>query len=119
VYKVSKRCEDDISAVCLSVNLHVRDGRVTQASIGVGGVAATPVRAVQTEAVLTGQAWTQDAVDQAKTCLRGEFQPISDMRASAAYRVQLLDGLMQRFWLESQGADGTSLANLILKGENA
>jgi xanthine dehydrogenase small subunit len=119
VYKVSKRCEDDISAVCLAINLQVQDGRVTRASIGVGGVAATPVRAVQTEAALTGQAWTQDAVDQAKACLRGEFQPISDMRASAAYRVQVQGGLLQRFWLESQGVPETSLASLILEGESA
>lgn len=118
-YKVSKRCEDDISAVCLGVNLQLQDGRVAKASIGVGGVAATPVRAVQTEAALTGQAWTHDTVSQAKACLRGEFQPISDMRASAAYRVQLLDGLMQRFWLESQGVTNASLATLTLQGESA
>ena len=119
VYKVSKRCEDDISAVCLAVSVQVRDGRVNWASIGVGGVAATPVRAVQTEAVVTGQAWTHDTADRAKICLRSEFHPISDMRASAAYRVQLLDGLMERFWLESQGAPETSLANLTLLGESA
>jgi xanthine dehydrogenase small subunit len=118
-YKVSKRSEDDISAVCLAINLQVQDGRVAEASIGVGGVAATPVRAVQTEVALTGQAWTPDTVRQAKAVLRGEFQPISDMRASAAYRVQLLDGLMERFWLESQGAPETSLASLTLQGESA
>jgi xanthine dehydrogenase small subunit len=119
VYKVSKRCEDDISAVCLGINLQMQDGQVTQASIGVGGVAATPVRAVQTEAVLTGQAWTQELVNRAKTCLRAEFQPISDMRASAAYRTQVLEGLMERFWLESLGAPNTSLASLNLAGEAA
>ncbi|MDP2681134.1 MAG: xanthine dehydrogenase small subunit [Rhodoferax sp.] len=119
VYKISKRCEDDISAVCLGVKLQVQDGRVAEASIGIGGVAATPVRARQTEATLTGQAWTQDTVNTAKACLRSEFQPISDMRASAAYRIQVLDGLMQRFWLESQGVTDTSLATLTLQGENA
>jgi xanthine dehydrogenase small subunit len=119
VFKVSKRMEDDISAVCLAINLQLQDGRVMQAAIGVGGVAATPVRAVQTEAALTGQAWTQDAVTQAKASLRSAFQPISDMRASAAYRVQLLDGLMERFWLESQGVPDISLASLSLEGEQA
>lgn len=119
VYKVSKRFEDDISAVCLAINVQVQDGQVTQASIGAGGVAATPVRAARTEAALTGQAWTQDAMDQAATSLRGEFQPISDMRASAAYRTQVLGNLMQRFWLESQGAAEVSLDALTLAGENA
>ncbi|MDI1244693.1 MAG: xanthine dehydrogenase small subunit [Rhodoferax sp.] len=119
VYKVSKRLEDDISAVCLAIRLLVQDGRVTDISIGVGGVAATPVRARQTEDALTGQVWTENVVSRAKNCLRNEFQPISDMRASAGYRVQLLDGLMQRFWLESQGAPDTSLAALTLPGELA
>jgi xanthine dehydrogenase small subunit len=119
VYKVSKRFEDDISAVCLAINVQVQDGQVAQASIGAGGVAATPVRAVATEALLTGQAWTQDAMNHAATSLRGEFQPISDMRASAAYRAQVLGNLMRRFWLESQGAEEVSLEALTLAGENA
>ena len=119
VYKVAKRLEDDISAVCLAIHLQLQDARVMRASVGLGGVAATPVRAMQTEAALTGQAWTHDAVTQAKAALRGEFQPISDLRASAAYRVQVLDGLMERFWLESQGVPDASLDALTLAGENA
>ena len=119
VYKVAKRLEDDISAVCLAIHLQLKDARVMRASVGLGGVAATPVRAMQTEAALTGQAWTHDAVTQAKAALRGEFQPISDLRASAAYRVQVLDGLMERFWLESQGVPDASLDALTLAGENA
>ena len=116
VYKISKRQEDDISAVCLAVQLHLNDGGVRLASVGVGGVAATPVRARQTEAMLTGKAWTQDSVAQAITTLRAEFQPISDMRASSDYRKQVLGNLLQRFWLESQGLADTSLANLSLEG---
>ncbi|MCF8160113.1 MAG: xanthine dehydrogenase small subunit [Polaromonas sp.] len=119
VYKISKRSEDDISAVCLGIRLHVQGGQVKQASIGVGGVAATPVRAAQTEAALVGQDWTHSTVNRAKACLLNEFQPISDMRASAAYRLQVLDGLMERLWLESQGVPDTSLANLLLEGERA
>ncbi len=118
VYKVSKRTEDDISAVCLAINVQLQDGQVTQASIGAGGVAATPVRAVQTEVALQGQVWTQDTVDRAITTLRDEFQPISDMRASAAYRSAVLGNLMTRFWLESQGVPGVSLDGLALEGEN-
>jgi xanthine dehydrogenase small subunit len=102
-YKISKRYDDDISAVCLVVAMRLREGVVDQVGIGAGGVAATPVRAVQTEALLRGQPWTPEMVRQATTVLRSEFQPISDMRASAAYRSEVLGNLMQRFWLESQG----------------
>lgn len=103
IYKISKRFEDDISAVCLGLNLTIEDGVVRQASIGVGGVAATPVRALRTQAVLGGQPWSQDTVRRAIDSLRGEFTPITDMRASASYRTEVLGSLLQRFWLESQG----------------
>ncbi|MDO9403035.1 MAG: FAD binding domain-containing protein [Polaromonas sp.] len=110
VYKISKRYDDDISAVCLAIKLHIVEGVVMKASIGAGGVAATPVRAVQTEAALTGQPWTQETVTQAMTALRAEFSPISDMRASATYRRQVLGNLLQRYWLESQGMQQINLA---------
>ena len=109
IYKVSKRFEDDISAVCLGLQLHVDHGVVTSASIGVGGVAATPVRAVKTEAVLAGKPWTINTVNLAINTLRQEFQPISDMRASSHYRTQVLGNLLQRFWLESRGGELASL----------
>jgi xanthine dehydrogenase small subunit len=109
VYKVSKRFDDDISALCLAVALRLDGGRVVQASIGVGGVAATPVRARQTEALLTGQPWRQATVQRAMAVLRQEFAPISDLRASSAYRVQVLGNLLQRFWLESQGQRAINL----------
>jgi len=116
-YKVSKRFDDDISAVCLGLKLQLHNGHVTQASIGVGGVAATPARASQTEALLLGQPWTQATVTQASDCLRQEFSPISDMRASSQYRIQLLGNLLQRFWLESQGETQTQLADATLLGD--
>ena len=109
IYKISKRFEDDISAVCLALNLRLEDGQVMAASIGVGGVAATPVRASQTEAALVGEAWTPTTVQRAMGTLRGEFKPISDMRASSSYRVQVLGNLLQRFWLESQGQQHINL----------
>ncbi|MDO8250855.1 MAG: xanthine dehydrogenase small subunit [Rhodoferax sp.] len=119
VYKISKRFDDDISAVCLAVNVHLMEDKVASVSIGAGGVAATPVRAVKTEAALVGQPWTQATVQQAISTLRGEFAPISDMRASAAYRVQVLGNLLQRFWLESQGVQQINLESFALKGETA
>jgi xanthine dehydrogenase small subunit len=102
-YKISKRYDDDISAVCLALNARIEDGVMHSIAIGAGGVAATPARAVQTESLLRGQPWTLEAVRQATESLRSEFQPITDMRASAAYRSEVLGNLMQRFWLESQG----------------
>ncbi|MFZ4624180.1 MAG: xanthine dehydrogenase small subunit [Rhodoferax sp.] len=115
VYKVSKRQEDDISAVCLAVRIELHDGQLDCVSIGVGGVAATPVRARQTEAALTGQVWSQALIEKAKTTLRGEFAPISDMRASSGYRTLLLGNLLQRFWLESLGQSPVSLDDLSLE----
>jgi xanthine dehydrogenase small subunit len=119
VYKISKRFEDDISAVCLALNLQITHGVVARASIGVGGVAATPVRALQTQAALLGQPWNPATVQATIKVLRAEFTPISDMRASAAYRSEVLGNLLQRFWLESQGKANTSLESLVLEGEAA
>jgi xanthine dehydrogenase small subunit len=118
-YKISKRFEDDISAVCLAIDMHMEKGMVTKASIGVGGVAATPVRACQTQAALMGQPWSAATVQATMLVLRNEFRPISDMRASAAYRTEVLGNLLQRFWLESQGNADTSLENLVLIGAAA
>ena len=111
-YKISKRFDDDISAVCLAIRLEVVDGTVSAASIGAGGVAATPARARRTEAALLGQPWSEDTVMAAMDTLRSEFQPISDMRASAGYRVSVLGNLLRRFWLESQGLHSINLENL-------
>lgn len=110
VYKISKRYDDDISAVCLAINLQIKDGVVASASIGAGGVAATPVRAIKTEAALTGNPWNLRTVQNAMTILRAEFSPISDMRASAAYRCEVLGNLLQRYWLESQGLQAIDLS---------
>ena len=109
VYKISKRYDDDISAVCLAVQLHQVDGEVRAVSIGVGGVAATPVRARRTEQLLRDAPWSSASVEAAVACLRAEFQPISDMRASAAYRSEVLGNLLRRFWLEQQGIQHINL----------
>jgi len=114
-YKISKRFDDDISAVCLVLNLDIADGTVQRASIGAGGVAATPARARQTEAALVGQPWTEATAQRAAAVLQAEFSPISDMRASGAYRRQVLGSLLQRYWLESQGHPSVSLDTLTLE----
>ena len=114
-YKISKRFDDDISAVCLVLNLDIAGGTVQRASIGAGGVAATPARARQTEAALTGQPWTEATAQRAAAVLQAEFSPISDMRASGAYRRQVLGSLLQRYWLETQGQPSVSLDTLTLE----
>ena len=114
-YKISKRFDDDISAVCLVVNLDIAGGTVQRASIGAGGVAATPARARQTEAALTGQPWTEATAQRAAAVLQAEFSPISDMRASGAYRREVLGSLLQRYWLETQGQPSVSLDTLTLE----
>ena len=101
-YKVSKRWEDDISAVCLALQVEVAEGVVQRVRIGAGGVAATPARARATEAALLGQPWTQATLDTAAHALQTEFTPLSDLRASSAYRRAVVGRLLQRFWLESQ-----------------
>ena len=111
-YKVSKRQEDDISAVCLAVQLHVQDGHITAARIGAGGVAATPARAVQTEAALIGQPWNEATLQAAQTAIADEFSPLSDLRASADYRRTILGQLLRRAWLESTGHRTVRLEDL-------
>jgi xanthine dehydrogenase small subunit len=114
-YKISKRYDDDISAVCLVLNLRVEQGVVAAIGIGAGGVAATPARALKSEQFLLGKPWNQDTVRDAIEVLRAEFQPIADMRASAAYRSEVLGNLLQRFWLESQGQSNINLERFALE----
>ena len=114
-YKISKRFDDDISAVCLIINLDIAEGTVQRASIGAGGVAATPARAKLTEAALVGQSWSEATVQKAQAVLQAEFSPISDMRASGAYRRAVLGSLLQRYWLESQGHSNVSVEDFCME----
>ena len=85
-YKVSKRFDQDISAVCGAFAL-TRDGdRVSEIRLGYGGMAAIPKRASAAEAALRGKPWTLDSVRQAMDALDEDFQPLSDCRGSARYR---------------------------------
>ena len=111
-YKISKRYDDDISALCLVIDITLEAGMVASVGIGVGGVAATPVRAVATETFLTGKSWTEKIALEAARVLRAEFQPITDMRASAEYRSEVLGNLVRRYWLESQGMRDINLESL-------
>ncbi len=97
-HKIAKRGMDDISSVAVGVALDVVEGEVVRARIGLGGVAATPVRARDTEAALEGRPWTEDAVREAAEVMRGEGTPMDDHRASAAYRSAMLGTTLLRLW---------------------
>ncbi|WP_225802138.1 xanthine dehydrogenase small subunit [Streptomyces sp. NK15101] len=89
-HKIAKRRFDDISSVAVAFALDVRDGTVRKARIGLGGVAATPIRALATEAALEGRPWTAETVEAVAPVLRDEGTPMDDHRASAAYRSAML-----------------------------
>lgn len=103
-YKISKRREEDISSLCGAFRVFVSDtGSVGMARIAFGGMAATPKRAKAVEAALVGKAWTQGTIDAAIAAFAEDYQPISDMRASADYRLLTAQNLLQRFFLETTG----------------
>ncbi len=108
-YKVSKRLDQDISAVCAAFCLQRDGGRVRSLRACFGGMAAIPQRARRLEAALRGRAWTQAGVSAAAAQLAHDFTPIDDMRASAEYRRRVAGNLLQRFFLESTGASGVRL----------
>jgi xanthine dehydrogenase small subunit len=103
-YKISKRYDQDISAVFACFALSLAGGVIREARIGCGGVAATPVRAYRTEALLAGTAWDRANAERAAGALRDEFAPIDDMRASARYRRTVLGNLLRRCWIETAAA---------------
>lgn len=96
-HKIAKRRFDDISSVAVGYALRLEGGVVTQARIGLGGVAATPLRAYDTEAALEGQPWTADTARRAARILGGTGTPLSDHRASAEYRAAMLEQSLLKF----------------------
>ena len=97
-YKISKRFDQDISAVCGCINIATKDGIITKARIAFGGMAGTPARAQQTENALLGQAWGNEAFVKARESIVHDFKPLSDMRASAKYRTQSAQNLLTRYY---------------------
>ncbi|MBL9059742.1 MAG: xanthine dehydrogenase small subunit [Mangrovicoccus sp.] len=108
-YKISKRFDQDISAVCGAFNIAVAEGVVTAARIAFGGMAATPKRAAAVEAALVGQPWTEATVAAARAAFATDYAPISDMRASAEYRLEVARNLLSRVWWDSQGGPVNAL----------
>ena len=101
-YKLSKRFDQDISAVCAAFALRLDGAQVSQICIALGGMAAIPKRAVQTEQWLRGRSWDEATARQAMARLAAEFTPLSDMRASADYRSRVTSNLLYRFHLETR-----------------
>ncbi|CAD5110514.1 xanthine dehydrogenase small subunit [Zestomonas carbonaria] len=99
-YKVSKRLDDDISAVCAAFNLNLAGGKVRGARVSFGGMAAIPKRASACEAVLNGAPWNQATVERACEALAEDFTPLSDFRASKEYRLLSAQNLLRKFFLE-------------------
>lgn len=104
-YKVSKRLDDDISAVCAAFNLTIEDGVVTAARIAFGGMAAIPKRASACEAALVGSAWYPGVIERACDALGEDFTPLSDFRASKEYRLLTAQNLLRKFFLEQQSPE--------------
>ncbi|HXH39504.1 MAG TPA: xanthine dehydrogenase small subunit, partial [Thermoanaerobaculia bacterium] len=103
LYKVSRRKDLDISAFTAAIRLTINAERIDRAMIAYGGVAPTVIRLPRTEAFLTGKAPTLDTFEHAGRIARDEIKPISDVRGSADYRLQLAENIMAKFWYEVFG----------------
>ncbi len=103
-YKLSKRFDQDISAVCMAISLRLEGDSVAEIRIALGGMAAIPKRATLTEKLLNGGKWDESAVTAAMQKLAEDFAPLSDMRASADYRSRATANLLYRFYLETRSA---------------
>ena len=110
-WKISKRFDQDISAVCGAFHLKMDGDRIGEARIAFGGMAATPRRAAACEAALTGQVFDEATLAKALAALDSDFAPISDMRASAGYRAAAARGLLRKLWLEARGERVEALAD--------
>ena len=101
-WKLAKRFDSDISAVCAAFAIRLRDGLIAGARVAFGGMAATPRRAPRTEAALAGQPWDANTLARARAALAPDYTPLDDLRASAAYRQRAAANLLQRFYLETR-----------------
>jgi xanthine dehydrogenase small subunit len=97
-HKIAKRPFDDISSVAVALAIDVAEGVVRKARIGLGGVAATPIRALASEAALEGRPWDDETVEAAAQVLAGEGTPIDDMRASARFRSEMLGNSLRKLF---------------------
>ena len=104
-YKLSRRYDQDISAVCAAFRVALAGDTVTEARIAYGGMAATPRRAGAAEAAVIDRRWDAGAAESAAAAVAGDFEPLTDFRGSAAYRLAAAANLVRRFQLDT-GSDG-------------
>ena len=107
-HKMAKRRFDDISSVAVAFALDLDGDVASRIGIGLGGVAATPIRARATEEALTGQPWTREVVQAAARTLGEEGTPMNDHRASAAYRAAMLGQALRKFHTENPAPDSAA-----------
>ena len=100
-YKISKRFDQDITACLGAFNARIADGKVEDIRIAYGGMAATPKRAIACEAALKGKPWTRSTIAEGQMALRRDYAPITDMRASQAYRSRVAENLLLKFFIET------------------
>jgi xanthine dehydrogenase small subunit len=116
-YKVSKRFDQDISAVLGAFNIRIEEELVISASIAFGGMAGIPSRAALCETTLIGRTWNMETISLAQIALDKDFTPITDMRASSEYRSLAARNLLERFYLDTQNPkDPIELANRSILG---
>lgn len=108
-YKVSKRFDQDISAVCGAYFMRLEQGVAADIRICYGGMAAVPKRAEHCEGALRGRPWNEAAVAAGIEALSRDYEPLTDLRATAAYRLRVAGNLLQRFYLETTGAGDFSV----------
>ncbi|WP_459619765.1 xanthine dehydrogenase small subunit [Burkholderia sp. 3C] len=101
-YKLSKRFDSDISAVCAAFSFIADGDTIREPRIAFGGMAATPKRGAHTEAALDGARWHEATAQAAMQALERDYAPLSDMRATGAYRLDAARNLLYRFWLETR-----------------
>ncbi|MEQ5827876.1 xanthine dehydrogenase small subunit [Sulfitobacter sp. NFXS29] len=102
-YKLSKRFDQDISAVCGCISITGNGTEILTARIAFGGMAATPKRATAAEAALVGQPWSEDTIRKAMAAITDDFTPLSDMRASASYRMEAAQNMLLRYFHDANG----------------
>lgn len=108
-YKISKRFNQDISALCGAFAIEIEDGNVRSARIAYGGMAGTPKRASKCEAALIGAPWTVETIDHAANELALDYTPLSDMRASQTYRMKTAQNLLRKVYIETQSTMRTRI----------
>ncbi|HSY29789.1 MAG TPA: xanthine dehydrogenase small subunit, partial [Burkholderiaceae bacterium] len=101
-YKLAKRFDQDISAVCAAFAFNLDGDQIRDARIAFGGMAATSKRAAKTETFLNGKTWDEPTLKHAMELLAQDYTPLTDMRASNEYRMKTAQNLLRRYWLETR-----------------